>query len=566
MRTPVLALRDVTLWYREAPIRRFVNYLLRHPAKVSPTLHGISLDLSAGQVLAVIGPSGAGKSTLCHGFLGEISASGQIRLASVVDLTIAGQQASNLVSFVPQQPDLYPELGVREALLQVAEIRLSSDTSVAERTQRVDATIAQVGLVSVADRPINKLSGGQLKRASVAMELLSDPVLLVLDEPTSGLDEGLDRQIMDLLKEVASRGCAVVVVTHSLANVDRVNTVLALTADGRPGYCGEPQQLLAAFSADNYATVMNQLRSGVTTSLPQVAPTAPVVASDEAETSLNGESIQRHFLPLLRREFARQLSTPKTFLTSAVAFPLLAFLICASASPFGFRISETNPYYKARTVLLVLTICLTFFTTAQTFSSIVGDRAVIRREFRWGVSAGSVILTRAVAFAPLSLWIGASSTLLMWAIRPSPRAPLLYGISGLLLFAALTSMAGMALGLLISTVSTSLRQATFVLMGVLAAQVVLTGIALPLAAGSALSWISFVAMSRWSVAGFGSDINIDCVDRHLTRPCGPDVVPDAMWRSDMAHLWTAALVLIGLSVLTIWVAKLRLASQLKARL
>src|SRR4029079_15979319 len=88
---------------------------------------------------------------------------------------------------------------------------------------------------------IGPLWGGQRKRVSTAMELLSDPLLLVLDEPTSGLDEGLDRKMMDSLRSAATAdGQAVIVVTHSMVNIDRTDKVLALTGRGRPAFLGPP--------------------------------------------------------------------------------------------------------------------------------------------------------------------------------------------------------------------------------------------------------------------------------------------------------------------------------------
>lgn len=553
--TALLRLRNVTLQYKTAN---------------EPTTRDISFDLRAHEVLAVIGPSGAGKSTLCGAFTGEVKlVGGRLRLREV-DLSAAGGLVSNLVSFVPQQPDLYPELGVRQSLLQVAGLRLATDLAETERTRRVEEVIEQVQLRRDIDKLAGSLSGGQKKRLSIAMELLSDPLLLVLDEPTSGLDEGLDRDLMRLLREIAARGCAVIVVTHSMVNLDQADLVLAIAAGGQKGYFGPPIGLQAAFDASDYATVMDRLRKNRTGGT--MEPLLPVGAGENARhrsertRQFNHGQLRR----LVSREFARQRAALRTMVRTMILYPMLVVALISAAASQGFSVSESRS--GARAAALIMIVCLTFFSLSLSFSSIVGDRNILVREARWGISAYSVIISRMIAFTPMALWLGLSSMLGALLVVPGSDDPLLSGPTGMLVVGCLIPLVSVSVGLLISTVAANLRQAVFVLMGLLAAEVVLTGLAIPFPSGGtgdALRIVSDVMPTRWAAAALGSETGLDAPPKRLAgAPEQAFISPfdtDAIWAHTVGHFWTAIGVLAGGTVLLALVAAQVLSAQLHKR-
>src|SRR6202034_2053477 len=130
----------------------------------------------------------------------------------------------------------------RRALGYAAELRFPRDTSKAERQRRITEVLGELSLTAHADTRTDSLSGGQQKRVNVALELLTKPSLLFLDEPTSGLDPGLDKSVMEMMAELAHDGRTVIVVTHSVANLNLCDRLLVLVPGGKGAVFGPPRR------------------------------------------------------------------------------------------------------------------------------------------------------------------------------------------------------------------------------------------------------------------------------------------------------------------------------------
>lgn len=210
-------------------------------------LDGISFTLDARSLLAVVGPSGSGKSTLLHALTGFRPANTGVVRYGGRDLYNNYDELRQRIGLVPQDDILHPQLTVRRALSFAARLRFPAEVPRAERNQRIDEVLAELSLTGQARQRIATLSGGQRKRTSVALELLTRPSLLFLDEPTSGLDPGLDKSVMCTLRGLADDGRTVVVVTHSVANLDVCDRLLILAAGGRLAFYGPPGEALSYF-------------------------------------------------------------------------------------------------------------------------------------------------------------------------------------------------------------------------------------------------------------------------------------------------------------------------------
>ncbi|GIH06386.1 hypothetical protein Rhe02_44530 [Rhizocola hellebori] len=222
-------------------------------------LDDVSFALAEGSLLALIGPSGCGKSTLVKALTGLRPATqGRIWYGGR-DLYADYAQLRYRLGMVPQDDVLHKQLKVRTALRFAAALRFADDVPRRVRWAKVNEVMETMRLTERAKQRIDTLSGGQRKRASVAMELLTEPSLFCLDEPTSGLDPALDKEVMQELRELADKGKTVVVVTHSVLHLDYCDRVLVMCLGGTMGYFGPPDQLLAFFDAEDYADVFTKI-------------------------------------------------------------------------------------------------------------------------------------------------------------------------------------------------------------------------------------------------------------------------------------------------------------------
>ena len=218
-------------------------------------LNHVSFPVPEKALLGVIGPSGAGKSTLLGALTGMRPADTGTVLYDNRDLYANYAELRYRIGLVPQESVLHTQLTARRALQYSAELRFPADTTSSERNARVDEVMSELGLTRHANTRADRLSGGQLKRVNVAQELLTKPSLLFLDEPTSGLDPGLDKSVMEQMRDLAHDGRTVIVVTHSVANLDTCDRLLVLFPGGKVAYYGPPGDGLGYFGLPGWAEV-----------------------------------------------------------------------------------------------------------------------------------------------------------------------------------------------------------------------------------------------------------------------------------------------------------------------
>jgi ABC-type multidrug transport system ATPase subunit len=191
-------------------------------------LKDVNFRIEPGDFVCVLGPSGAGKSTLVRAILGEREIANGRLLVGGHDVFREADTLRGAIGYVPQRDVNPTALPVDRALHYASEVRLPARATAADRQAAIDRVVADVGLDSVRHETIGNLSGGEMKRASLAAEMLAAPGLLVIDEATSSLDPATEARIMKLLAARAAAGTTVIAVTHHLDNVHRANKLLIL--------------------------------------------------------------------------------------------------------------------------------------------------------------------------------------------------------------------------------------------------------------------------------------------------------------------------------------------------
>ncbi len=228
-------------------------------AKGATLLNTISLSIPARSFVALVGGSGAGKSTLLDALSGLRPAEQGKVFYNGRDLYENLAAFNTQIGYVPQDDIVHRDLTVERALYYAAKIRLPGDFTREQIQQRITEVLEDVELTERRGHLIKKLSGGQRKRVSIALELLANPSLFFLDEPTSGLDPGLDRKMMLLLRKLADKGHTVILVTHATNNINVCDAVCFLAPGGRLAYFGPPDQAKTYFGQTDFAEIYSCL-------------------------------------------------------------------------------------------------------------------------------------------------------------------------------------------------------------------------------------------------------------------------------------------------------------------
>jgi ABC-type multidrug transport system ATPase subunit len=562
---------DVSLIAQELTVRT---------AKGKVLLDNVSFPVPERCLLGVIGPSGAGKSTLLGAITGTRPATeGSVRYDHR-DLYTHYPELRHRIGLVPQEDILHTQLATRRALRYAAELRFPGDTVAAERDRRVDEVLEQLGLTPHAQTRIDRLSGGQRKRVSVALELLTKPSLLFLDEPTSGLDPGLDKSVMEMMRDLAHDGRTIVVVTHSVTNLDTCDRLLVLVPGGRVAFYGPPAEGLTFFGKSSWAEVFQAFDREPGHAWAADFQVSPLYTRYVAAGLDPGVPDQERHLPppavpppqqgrlaqlsTLCRRYLAVIASERSYLAVLAILPLvLGALIRAIPSENGLA-GPPRENADAASVLLTLVIGAVFVGGANAVRELVKERAIYRRERAAGLSAGIYLLSKVLI---LSLITGVQALLLVvigMAGRPMPaHGALISPLAELMLAMAGLAIVSMAVGLLISAAVGTPEKTMPLLVLLSLAQVILCGALVALPGKVGLEQLAWLAPSRWGMAATAATADLN----NLQPPSGE--APDSLWRQTPAT-WLkdmGVLAGLGLAVLVIaWWRLERLRPGRKARL
>src|SRR6266540_2207615 len=408
-------------------------------------LDDVSFALEAGSLLAVIGPSGCGKSTLLKAVTGLRPANrGRVGYDGR-DLYAQYAELRYRIGMVPQDDVLHKQLTVQRALRFAAALRFADDVPRAERSAKVEEVLQTLGLAQRARQLIDTLSGGQRKRTSVALELLTEPSLLTLDEPTSGLDPALDKEVMEELRELADTGRTVIVVTHNVLHLDMCDRVLGL------------------FKADDYAEVFSDVTD-------EPARWARAYRDSELYRRYIGDTLEE-------LEAQRPLPAPRAAAEAATAAAPPAVRRAVGRARVGRPRLDPPLGGRARHPTAPLrqfaTLCLRMLAVINTIQVVI--------------------------FVYLSLLGrgGPSQALVLG----SPTGEIIVAV-------ALVAVTATVLGLLVSALARTPEQTTPVLVVAVMTQLVLSGGLFELHAERILDIVSWVSPTRWGFAAGASTVDL----------------------------------------------------------
>ncbi len=518
---------------------RAVTWTIEHNKTL---LDNISLTARPGTLTAVIGPSGAGKSTFArlvagytHPTSGTVTFEGHNIHAEYASLR-------SRIGMVPQDDVVHGQLTVHQALMYAAELRLPPDTTKEDRQQVVAQVLSELEMTQHAETRVDKLSGGQRKRASVALELLTGPSLLILDEPTSGLDPALDRQVMTMLRQLADAGRVVLVVTHSLTYLDVCDQVLLLAPGGKTAFCGPPSQIGPAMGTTNWADIFSAVAGDPDAAyqryLAHTGPTPPPPPvekpSDIGEPTHT--SLIRQFSTIARRQMRLIISDRGYFAFLAMLPFIMGVLSLSVPGTVGFGVP--NPMGDAPNepgqILVLLNVGAIFMGTALTVRDLIGERAIFRREQAVGLSTTAYLLAKVCIYAAFAIVQSTIVTAITVAGKGSPTQGSLTFLNPtleLFVVMAATTVTAAMVGLALSALAKSNEQIMPLLVVAVMSQLVFSGGMIPVTGRLVLDQLSWFTPARWGFAASASTVDL------IKLVPGPLTPKDRHWEHTGSAWW-----------------------------
>ncbi len=486
---------------------------------------GASFTLAAGQLVAIVGPSGAGKTTLLEAIAGLAPAiSGSVRYDGI-DVYANLGTFRTVLGYVPQDDIIHTDLPLRRTLRYAARLRLPSSAAASEVDDAVRDALDAVGLTDQADVRVGSLSGGQRKRASIAVELLTDPHVFFLDEPTSGLDPLTSAELITRLRQLADRSATVVFTTHSVDDLARCDRIVFMTRHGRVGFVGTVDEALGRFWVNSVPELYRRLADpDVTTDAagsagPMSAPYGDrrhVVARPAANGLTQWRVLTRRTLDTLTRN---RLTLAILLGSPALVIAMFAVLF----RPGAFDVQDPSPSSMVMVGFWVVFAAF-FFGLTYGLLQICTERTILRREHLVGLRLGAYVASKVTVLVPFLLLVivGMLGVLRLLDRLPS-RPPSTYASMGVGLL--LCAVAALGLGLLTSATVGNVAQATLALPMLCFPAVLFSGAILPVnLMAEAGAGFSVVIPSRWAFEALGHDLGARRILAQGGSPLGPPLL------------------------------------------
>lgn len=522
-------------------------------------LQDISLSLKPREFVVVVGQSGGGKTTLVDALAGYRPATHGHVFINDIDLYRHFDAVRSNIGYVPQRDIIHMELTVYQSLDYAAKLRMPPDTTPEERRTRIMEVLQDLDLVHRKDVQISGLSGGQQKRVSIGVELLTKPGLFFLDEPTSGLDPGTETSLMQLMRRLADQGRTIILITHATKNVMLADKVIFLARGGYVAWVGPPDEALTYFSKfqsererryfgmdfDQIYAILDDTSKGTPEEWDQrfranpafqqyileplrgrghapeglemggrqpgvVKRTAGAVRSRQGSRGFKPIQDFRQFLILSARNLKILSRDRISLFLMLAAAPLVGMLDFVLAGG-----SESDPYEYMSGDFSSVAISLFLFSiygvmvgALSQMREIVKEKAVYRRERLVNLQIIPYVMSKMWVAALLALYHAIAYTVLHYLAFNMPGGVLEFGL--IWITVVLATFAGMMIGLFASALAPNSNTVPMLVILLIIPQIVLGGALIPLP-----STVTAITSTRWAfqsfmgIAGVGSDLAAD---------------------------------------------------------
>lgn len=476
-------------------------------------LHDVNCRIESNEFVAIVGGSGAGKTTLMNAVSGfDQKTTGSVYLNGI-DLKRNFKYLKELIGYVPQEDIIYENLTLKKMLEYTAKLKMRGDMTTAERDRQIQNVLEMVDLSDRQDTYIRKFSGGQKKRASIAVELLADPKLFFLDEPTSGLDPGTEQNLMRTLNRLSkTQEKTIIMVTHTIQNLYLCDRILFMGKDGRLCFSGTMEEAKTYFDTDNLADAYDMVSNDSAAweaqfskfqNEEEVFPQTEENASDFKVSRRSLSKLKQwvilvsRYTELLKNDLGRLM----ILLLQPIIIGLLLYVV---ADDTIFDI-----YENTKTMMFALCCSAIWIGLFNSIQEICKERNILKREYMGDLNLTVYIMSKFFVQAIIgAIQAGLLAGIFLIAVGKNVSGIYFDSFAPEVIFTLwLVILASEAMGFLVSANAKSGDKAMVAAPFLLIVQLLFSGILFKLTGPGKV--ISMFTISRWAVEALGSITNLN---------------------------------------------------------
>jgi len=572
-------------------IARNINKFVKDGSggKMKQILHQANVTINANEFVAIIGGSGAGKSTIMNVLNGfDRNYSGEVFFNNI-NLKRNFQYLKSIIGYVPQEDIIYENLTLRKMLQYTAQLRMPKDISKAEVQARIDSVLQTLELREHQNTLIRKMSGGQKKRASIAVELLADPKLFFLDEPTSGLDPGTEKSLMTSMRKLCKeQDRTIVMVTHTTQSLHLCDKVIFMGPGGRVCFVGHVNEAKKFFGNDDLTEIYNIIARNPAEWERRFAQLSsgdrPVIgtANDVIRNRRPRVPAVNQFVTLVSRYTELIVNDRRKLLILLLEPIVIGLLLFIVAGPHVFDVfntampddlSETpiaiKAYNETKSIMFTLSCAAIWIGLFNSIQEICKERNILKREYMANLQlpvymASKVIVQMVIALIQAILL---TMTFLITVDHFKEGGDVevhydelqtLFDGSGesleMILAVWFTIIAAMSLGLIVSSIVKTGDKAMVVAPFLLIVQLLFSGFLFELRGAS--ETIANITISKWSVESLCRIANLGNIGEDFVDKI-KDAPEDFDWNASavLADWWIMGLMSLMCIVISIIVLR-----------
>lgn len=510
----------------------------------------VNMNIKPSEFVAFVGGSGAGKSTFMKCISGvDTPTTGKV-LLNGEDLHANYESLKYNIGYVPQDDIVYSNLTLHDMLHYAAKLRMPDNTTHKARNERIKEVLEIVQLTELENSYIRQLSGGQRKRASIAVELIADPNLFFLDEPTSGLDPGTERSIMKTLQEMSQMGKTIILVTHNTLNLHLCDKVAFFGNGGRLCFYGSPKEALEFFEVDDFVDIYNLINENVEEwyekfqDIYNFEKTTEIEKDKSNNISNKKKSFFKQLINLITRYIKLITNDLQQLLLLFLQAPIIAIALSVVASTELYK-----SYEDTKAILFSLGCSCIWLGLLNSVQEICKEKTILQKEHMADLKISAYIFSKFIVQGILAFLQSLIMVVIFQKIEgQSTNSILIDSFWDIQLICFLTILCAAALGLLISAAVKNANIAMSIIPLLLVPQLLFSGMLFEL--DGTTDVISNFVLCRWTVEGLGTSTNLNNLT-HLAQEINPmiEIEPEKYFEFTQEHMGNVIIIILTMTAI-----------------